>query len=118
MRRGVATLLVIAFVMIFFSSSVFSQAAKSSGQTGPPIKIGGALSLTGPWAETGKWVKEGYDLWLEDINRKGGLLGRPVEMMVYDNESDTDKAVTYYERAITVAAVSDGSSPSMNLKRK
>jgi branched-chain amino acid transport system substrate-binding protein len=105
MRRGVATILVISFVMIFFSSSVFSQAAKSSGQTAAPIKIGGALSLTGPWAETGKWVKEGYDLWLEEINRKGGLLGRPVEMVVYDNESDTDKAVTYYERAITVDKV-------------
>ena len=66
MKRGVVAILVVSFVMIFFSSSVFSQAAKSPGQAAVPIKIGGAVSLTGPWAETGKWVKEGYDLWLEE----------------------------------------------------
>ena len=105
MRRRAITILVYSFVIVFFSCSVFGQGAKPSGQGASPIKIGGAISLTGPWAETGKWVKEGYDLWLDEINKKGGLLGRPVEMVVYDNESDTDKAVTYYERAITVDKV-------------
>jgi branched-chain amino acid transport system substrate-binding protein len=104
MRKRFLTLLIVSLVMALFALSVFGQTTKP-GQTAPPIKIGGALSLTGAWAETGKWVKEGYDLWLEQINKKGGLLGRPVEMIVYDNESDTDKAVTYYERAITVDKV-------------
>jgi ABC-type branched-subunit amino acid transport system substrate-binding protein len=62
MRRGAIAILVVSFVMIFLSPSAFSQGAKSSGQAAAPIKIGGAISLTGPWAETGKWVKEGYDL--------------------------------------------------------
>ena len=99
-RRGwMLSLTVLLFALS--TSLAFGQAAKSTA----PIRIGGAISLTGPWAETGKWVKQGYDLWLEEINKKGGLLGRPVEMIVYDNESDTDKAVTYYERAITVDKV-------------
>ncbi len=105
MKRGIlTTIFVISFCMIFLTSLGFGQAAKT-GQTAAPIKIGGAVSLTGPWAETGKWVKEGYDLWMEEVNKRGGILGRPVEMIVYDNESDTDKAVTYYERAITVDKV-------------
>ena len=105
MRKGIlTTILLTLFCTMFLTSSGFGQAAKT-GQAAAPIRIGGAVSLTGPWAETGKWVKEGYDLWLEEVNKKGGLLGRPVEMIVYDNESDTDKAVTYYERAITVDKV-------------
>ncbi|HVP79948.1 MAG TPA: amino acid ABC transporter substrate-binding protein [Thermodesulfobacteriota bacterium] len=105
MQRRTLTILVFAFVIMFFSSSVFGQSAKSPGSEATPIRIGGALSLTGAWGEAGKWVKAGYDAWLEEINKKGGLLSRPVEMVVYDNESNTEKAVTYYERAITIDKV-------------
>jgi branched-chain amino acid transport system substrate-binding protein len=105
MGKRIAAILTVLIALRVCTSSVLGQPSKPSGQTAAPIRIGGAISLTGPWAETGKWVKEGYDLWLDEINKKGGLLGRPVEMIVYDNESDTDKAVTYYERAITVDKV-------------
>ena len=105
MRRAIVTVILILWSMTLWMSSVFGQTTKPLGPAVAPIRIGGALSLTGAWAETGKWVKEGYDLWLDEINRRGGLLGRPVEIIVYDNESDTDKAVTYYERAITVDKV-------------
>ena len=70
-----------------------------------PIKIGGSLPETGIFSEAAKWIKRGYDAWLEDVNNKGGLLGRPVEMIIYDDESAPAKAVTYYERAITVDKV-------------
>jgi len=56
------------------------------------------LPLTGIYSETAKWVKHGYDSWVEDINKKGGLLGRPVKMIIYDDESSPDKAVLYFER--------------------
>ena len=92
----------IFFSLILVALPVFGQGAK---KVVPPVRIGGSLSLTGAWSEAGRWVKEGFDAWLEDINRRGGLLGRPVEMIVYDNESDTDKTVMYYERAITVDKV-------------
>jgi branched-chain amino acid transport system substrate-binding protein len=105
MRTGIVTLSLILLSLILFVSSVFSQTTKSPGQMATPIRIGGALSLTGAWAETSKWVKEGYNFWLEEVNKRGGLLGRPVEMTIYDNESDTDKSVAYYERAITVDKV-------------
>jgi branched-chain amino acid transport system substrate-binding protein len=75
-------------------------------QTGPnPIKIGGSLPLTGLASEQAKWVKAGYDFWAEDVNKRGGLLGRQVKLIMYDDESSADKAVTYYERAITLDKV-------------
>ena len=96
---------IMLIVLITFVSVGVVLAADSSKTAGAPIKIGGPLSLTGVWAESGKWVKAGYELWKEDVSRRGGLLGRPVELIIYDNESDTDKAVSYYERAITVDKV-------------
>jgi branched-chain amino acid transport system substrate-binding protein len=102
MRTGNTVIALISVFSIWLASPLFGQTAKSGAS---PIKIGGALSLTGAWGEPGKWVKAGYDFWADDINRRGGLLGRPVQMITYDNESDTDKSVAYYERAITVDKV-------------
>lgn len=67
-----------------------------------PIKVGGSLPLTGPFGETGKGVKNGVELWKEDVNRRGGLLGRPVEVIIYDDASSPEKAITFFERAITI----------------
>ena len=92
-------------VLIVFFSTVALFLNVSSKAIAQPIKIGGSLSLTGIWSESGKYVKEGYDLWLEGINKRGGLLGRPVQMILYDDESIAEKAVSYYERAITVDKV-------------
>lgn len=61
--------------------------------------------MTGIFSEPAKWIREGYNFWAEDINQRGGLLGRPVQMIMYDDESSPDKAVTYYERAITIDKV-------------
>ncbi len=95
-------------ILLLLASTVFTaygQTTKPASSPMEPIKIGGAMSLTGIYAETAKWVKAGYDYWLEDVNKRGGLLGRPVKMTIYDDEGSTDRAVTYYERAITVDKV-------------
>jgi branched-chain amino acid transport system substrate-binding protein len=106
-ENGMAKLLAGVLSFILLSAAAFPALGqtKPAGRTTAPIKIGGSLALTGLWGESTKWVKDGYDFWVEDVNRRGGLLGRPVELVVYDNESDADKAVTYYERAITVDKV-------------
>jgi branched-chain amino acid transport system substrate-binding protein len=101
MRKRILTGFFISFTLIFITSTVFSQVTKPT----TPIKIGGSLPLTGIFSETAKWIKEGYEFWVEDINKRGGLLGRPVRMTIYDDESSAEKAVTYYERAITVDKV-------------
>jgi branched-chain amino acid transport system substrate-binding protein len=57
--------------------------------------------LTGDFSEPGSAAKLGYELWVDQINNAGGLLGRQVELTIYDNASDPDTAVADYERLIT-----------------
>jgi branched-chain amino acid transport system substrate-binding protein len=102
MRKGIDTVLIFSLAMALGLSLLFSPRARAADN---PIKIGGSLPLTGIFSESGKWIKQGYDAWVEDVNKKGGLLGRPVKMITYDDESSPDKAVTFYERAITVDKV-------------
>lgn len=66
-----------------------------------PIIIGCTLPLSGPFAETGVYVRDGYEFWVEEINSKGGLLGRQVELVVIDDQSDTTQAVAQMETLIS-----------------
>ena len=70
-----------------------------------PIKIGGSLAITGPLADNASWIRRGYEYWAEKMNKSGGLLGRPVELVIYDDEGKPDKAVQLLEKAITVDKV-------------
>jgi len=66
-----------------------------------PVRIGFAMSLTGQYAETGKYQHEGYELWKRHVNQRGGLLGRPVELVFYDDKSDPATAAKLFEKLIT-----------------
>ena len=66
-----------------------------------PVRVGVALSQSGNLADSGELFKRGVDLWREDVNRRGGLLGRPVEIVLYDDRSDPATAARLYERLIT-----------------
>lgn len=66
-----------------------------------PIRIGASMSLTGRYDRTGKEVMNAYQLWAEQINATGGVLGRRVEFVVYDDTSEPDVARNLYEKLIT-----------------
>src|SRR5207245_830918 len=66
-----------------------------------PIRIGAYLSLTGTYAKLGKYQHEGYQLCQKDLNAQGGLLGRKVEFVVYDDQSMPPTGVRLYERLLT-----------------
>src|SRR5436190_11934362 len=66
-----------------------------------PIRIGASMSLTGTYAKLGKNQHEGYKLCERDLNAKGGVLGRKVEIVVYDDQSMPATAVRLYEKLIT-----------------
>lgn len=73
--------------------------------SGPPIRIGSTLSLTGPLSGTAIIHRITGEIYVEDLNRKNGLLGRPVEWIVRDDQSKPDLARTLYEQLITVDKV-------------
>lgn len=69
--------------------------------SGEPIVFGGALPLTGWGADAGEYNRRGYELWEKHVNEDGGLLGRPVELQIYDDASDPTTTARLYERLIT-----------------
>jgi branched-chain amino acid transport system substrate-binding protein len=69
--------------------------------SGDPIVIGSTLSLTGGLAATAQIHHIAGELFVEQLNANGGLLGRPVEWVVLDDESAPDRSAALYERLIT-----------------
>jgi branched-chain amino acid transport system substrate-binding protein len=96
------TILFLAFCLGLMSISAPVSVSRAAEN---PIVIGGSLPLTGEFAETALWIERGMKFWAEEINAKGGLLGRPVVFKIYDDESNASKAVTFAEKAITVDKV-------------
>jgi branched-chain amino acid transport system substrate-binding protein len=83
-----------------------SVAAPAFGQQPrQPIRIGSTLALTGPLAATALVHKIVGEYYVEDLNRRGGLLGRPVEWIVKDDQSKPDLARTLYEQLVTADKV-------------
>src|SRR4051812_7893828 len=76
-------------------------ALSASGQAQDTVKIGVALSQTGNLADSAAPYFKGLDLWREQANARGGLGGKPVEFVVYDDRSDPATAARLYERLIT-----------------
>ncbi|HEX6796882.1 MAG TPA: amino acid ABC transporter substrate-binding protein [Ktedonobacterales bacterium] len=67
-----------------------------------PIKIGFTVSLTGDFSADGLAFKQGYQLWANDVNAKGGILGRKVTLDILDDASNPDTVTTDYQKLITV----------------
>ena len=71
----------------------------------PPIKIGMSMPQTGGLAGGGKASLLGIEIWRDDINAKGGLLGRKVELVVYDDKSSASETPAIYSKLIDVDKV-------------
>jgi branched-chain amino acid transport system substrate-binding protein len=82
---------------------LFSAAA--SAQDKKPIKIGFSMELTGPFAVVGKTGLLAFKVWRDDINKKGGLLGRPVELVYYDDQSNPANVPAIYTKLIEIDKV-------------
>jgi branched-chain amino acid transport system substrate-binding protein len=100
LSRRMLTSLAVA-LLIALTIPVTGQAAPS----GPPVRVGGSLALTGPLAATALIHKITGEIYVEELNRRNGLLGRPVEWVLLDDQSKPDVARTLYERLITVDKV-------------
>jgi branched-chain amino acid transport system substrate-binding protein len=91
-----------ALVGLLALAAVGGAAAAPSGA---PIRIGSTLALTGPLAPTGLVHKIAGEIYVEELNKANGLLGRPVEWIVLDDQSKPDVTRTLYEKLITVDKV-------------
>src|ERR1700756_258550 len=70
-----------------------------------PIKLGFSMSLTGSVANTGRVALAAQKLWESDINAKGGLLGRPVQLVYYDDQSNPANVPGIYTKLLDIDKV-------------
>ena len=70
-----------------------------------PIKIGFGMALTGALAGAGKAALIAMEIWAEDVNAAGGLLGRPVELIYYDDQTNPGKVPAIYTKLINIDKV-------------
>jgi len=81
-----------------------------------PLTIGFSMNLTGPLAPNGKAALLASQIWEEDINAKGGLLGRPVKLVYYDDQSNPSTVPALYTKLLDVDKVDIiGSSYATNM---
>src|SRR5207245_10249542 len=83
----------------------FSLALTASVQAQQPLKIGFGMSLTGPLAGNGKAALISMQIWAEDVNAKGGLLGRKVELVYYDDQTNPSTVPGLYSKLLDVDKV-------------
>jgi len=74
-------------------------------QAAEPIKIGFGMALTGALAGNGRAALMAIQMWAEDVNRKGGLLGRPVELVYYDDQTKPATVPGIYAKLLDVDKV-------------
>jgi branched-chain amino acid transport system substrate-binding protein len=67
----------------------------------PPIRVGASLSQTGAYAALGQNQLRGYQLCVKHMNDRGGLLGRSLRLLVYDDHSEPATAIRLYQKLIT-----------------
>ena len=77
----------------------------AQAQTKEPIKIGFSMALNGPLGPNGQQALLGMKIWEEETNAKGGLLGRPVKLVYYDDQSKPDTVPGIYTKLLDVDKV-------------
>ena len=86
---------------ILMAAMTAAFALATPAQAADPVRIGVALSQTGNLADSAAPYFKGLDLWREQANARGGLAGRPIEFVMYDDRSDPATAARLYEKLIT-----------------
>ncbi len=95
-----------AFIRGAVLSAVMALTASvASAQQGEPIKIGMSMALTGALSSGGKVMLITLQMWADDINARGGLLGRPVKLIYYDDQSSGSQVPGIYAKLLDVDKV-------------
>ena len=103
MRSFCARIRAMAFVAI--CALIIPNVAPNVAKAADPIRIGMSMALTGAVAPIGKQVLTALQIWRDDVNANGGLLGRPVELVFYDDQSNPANVPQLYTKLIDVDKV-------------
>jgi branched-chain amino acid transport system substrate-binding protein len=95
-----ATTAAAAALVVGCSSSSSSSGTSTTGGNKSPIIIGASLSLTGDFSADGQAFQKGYQFWASQVNAKGGILGRQVQLKILNDNSSPTQVVTNYQTLI------------------
>jgi branched-chain amino acid transport system substrate-binding protein len=90
---------------LFAGATFVLSLAAAAAQSGDPIKIGYGISQTGGLAPNGKSALLAQQIWEEDVNAKGGLLGRPVKLVYYDDQTNPATVPALYQKLLDLDKV-------------
>jgi branched-chain amino acid transport system substrate-binding protein len=76
-----------------------------SARAAEPVKVGFSMALTGAVAPNGRQLLMSLEIWRDDVNAKGGLLGRPVQLVYYDDQSNPSTVPGIYQKLLSVDKV-------------
>jgi branched-chain amino acid transport system substrate-binding protein len=107
-RRGLLSSLTLGLVLL---GGLLATPVSAQAPAGEPIKIGFGMALTGPLAANGKMSLVAMKIWEEDVNAKGGLLGRPVKLIYYDDQSNPGTVPGIYTKLLDIDKVDFAVSP-------
>lgn len=93
------------------TAAVIALCTAASAQAAEPIKIGFSMALTGGLAANGKAALLAITMWADRVNTNGGLLGRPVQLVQYDDQSNPNNVPGIYTKLIDVDKVDVVVSP-------
>jgi branched-chain amino acid transport system substrate-binding protein len=99
--RRVVIAITSSLVLSVSACGLGSGTGGNTGATSGPIVIGISEPLTGDKADVGTNSQSGYQVWAKTVNDSGGLLGRQVKLIIYDNNSLADTTTSQYERLVT-----------------
>ena len=102
-QSGIQTSFGLAACFALIAAMLFAFSVPSKAQE--PIKIGFSMALTGPLAANGKQALLGMKIWEEETNAKGGLLGRPVKLIYYDDQTNASTVPGIYTKLLDVDKV-------------
>src|SRR5215510_11542426 len=88
----------LASVLLTIVAALVASAPTVTAQT---VRIGASVSMTGTYAKPGLHGRDGYRLCQKHVNEQGGFLGRPIELVLYDDRSDPQTGVRLYERLLS-----------------
>ena len=93
MKRRISLFAFLSVVIAFLVSPAITYAKD--------IVVGTSVALTGKYARTGQEQLQGFQMWVEEVNARGGLLGQKVSLVHYDDESKPETGAKLYEKLIT-----------------
>ncbi|HLH63557.1 MAG TPA: ABC transporter substrate-binding protein [Ktedonobacteraceae bacterium] len=100
-RGAISTVSIMIVILAILSAcSSGGSAGSTNFADSTPITIGASFSNSGDFADDGKAVEKGYRLWAQMVNNSGGILGRPVQLVILHDDSDPDHVAANYRTLI------------------